>query len=547
MNRVVGLLVMLATTGAALAAAPDETRTKAPETATVSGATLADLIRKGQDTAQLVASGKGQFSWTAQLDTGSATFEVTNLVAGPLSKHTLRFLRGSGKGLESAGEVDLFSIIKRDGVWYVREQGKASAKCRPFEAPLRLPSAYLMLAAGNLEVLPPDTADKIESVENGLATVHVAMPAAAKAELEASIAGLRETLGRLDDGPEAEKGKERIAQIEQIIAEGGTVVVDCSTGVVVRDNKMMMDRKFAFSANKRVAVKEFGVAGETWLDLTDDPTVGQDLDDLLMIGNAPMATPANSKQVDPDARLVNLRSRQMRRIPVRGLSCLPGCFSRDRKKAYVQGVDPSVGTMLSLWEINLSTGENRQISVSGPGWPLATSVSPDGTSLAIMKFSLNLKSQLCLLDTKSWKVSLIGGPMDAGAPYWLNDGKGFILFVRKWIAADKPSEDSLARMDLDGTVRVLGTGSQPKVIPGQKKILFEQGRMWYTCDLDGQKRQMYADGMKGYGFPAFSPDGRRILWISFKDLPHPVMQTFGEAKVEELDIGPGLWAAPVWQ
>ncbi len=306
------------------------------------------------------------------------------------------------------------------------------------------------------------------------------------------------------------------------------------------------------SANEAPAVVDFDISDERWADFTDDPTRVNDLNDLIMIANAPLADAANAKHLKKalDLRLVNLGNRQVRRVPFRGVACLAGCFSRDRKKVYVSGSDIDYAG-LAIYEINLSTGENRRLGYGTipSGLPMMLALSCDGTRLAMAMFSPSLKSQVYVMDLKSEKAHKLGVPMDTAYLAWLKDGNGLVLVRRKSISMDQPSESSVARMDLKGNVRILVAGGNPVLVPGRDRILFQQGDVWKTCSLEGKNVELYAGGMKGYGFPAISANGKRLVWMRFDkgQLPQPVLQEFANPAVEKLNLGPGLWAMPAWR
>ena len=47
---------------------------------------------------------------------------------------------------------------------------------------------------------------------------------------------------------------------------------------------------------------------------------------------------------------------------------------------------------------------------------------------------------------------------------------------------------------------------------------------------------------------AASADGKRVFWMKLGGpMPEPVVQNFGDVKIDKLNIGPGLWAAPAWR
>jgi hypothetical protein len=72
--------------------------------------------------------------------------------------------------------------------------------------------------------------------------------------------------------------------------------------------------------------------------------------------------------------------------------------------------------------------------------------------------------------------------------------------------------------------------------------------LWNTCDLTGQNVKLFAGGLKGYGFPAPAPDGKRILMMHFSpgQLPQPTILKIGESQGNVITKVGGLWGEPAW-
>lgn len=547
MLRTVALISLLIATSSM--AAP-------PSGATSKPTTVDGLISKGQETAKAFADGTARFSWTTRLLTQGATFEVSNVVSGAKAKRTIRVVPDDGKTEE------VLSVLEVGGAWYVYELGKPLGKYRPFEAPLGIPNAYFYLAAGDMKFLSAGTGATVQSVARDVAIVRIPLAGPVRDRIQSSIGAMQDLIKKLGDQSVAEKHKDKlkelqqkITELEQTVRDGQLVGVDINTGVILSNTFAAIKQDvIALSTKAAVVEKDFAIPAEKWKDFTDDPTKVKDPNDLLMISNSPWADLNNGRQFWQtfDGCLVNLSTKQVRRIPFNGMSCLSGCFSRDRRKVYVSGMDVEAAG-LSIYEIDLSTGENNRIGKGElpDGLAMGPVLSADGTKLAVVMLSPNLMSQVYVLNLKTGKASKLGQPMDTAYLSWLDDGKGLILVSRKTVSMDKPTEDSVARMDLDGKVTILTRGGSPVLIPGRKKILFEHSDGWKTCDLDGKNVELYVGGMKGYGFPAVSADGKRIFWTQYEkgkgQMPKPMIQEYGKAEVSHMDLGRGLWTAPAWR
>jgi Tol biopolymer transport system component len=101
---------------------------------------------------------------------------------------------------------------------------------------------------------------------------------------------------------------------------------------------------------------------------------------------------------------------------------------------------------------------------------------------------------------------------------------------------------------LGGELLATGFSLFPSLSPDGKTILFEEAsaRTCQTCDLDGKNVKPYAVGTKGYGFPAPSPDGKRILMMHFQQgkEPEPVIFPLGGTEGMPATTVPGLWTTP---
>jgi Tol biopolymer transport system component len=214
------------------------------------------------------------------------------------------------------------------------------------------------------------------------------------------------------------------------------------------------------------------------------------------------------------------------------------------------------GGSLGLYEIDLSTGENRKLGGEplSSGFSLMPCLSPDGKTLAVLHKGTDsriLESRVHLIDAATGNARPLGQPLDTAFISWFPDGKHLLLITRKHVTMDHPSQNSLARMDLQGKVSTICRGDVPVLIDQSKRILFEgeEDDLWYTCDLTGKNRKRFHGGFARHGFPAPSPTGTQVLMMRFSKtgMPRPVIIDVRTGTIRSLTVPEGLWATPKWQ
>lgn len=111
----------------------------------------------------------------------------------------------------------------------------------------------------------------------------------------------------------------------------------------------------------------------------------------------------------------------------------------------------------------------------------------------------------------------------------------------------------MCRMSVDdGAIVELRRGENPVVLRRSKRLLFEEdagaGREWKTCDFDGGNVKLVADGLMNFGFPGPSETGDELLMLKYggSDGPRPYIVNSATGKSKPVNVGPGLWAYPVW-
>ncbi len=453
---------------------------------------------------------------------------------------------------------ELARVLQRDSVWYATEAGKAG-KYRPFEAPFDFPDAYVYLTRS--EPLCVNEAaiaalGTYAGTEAGVATYRAPLPELARRQLETLIADVEAPARGKAEKPANPERAKAIATMKDLLARGLETRVDLANGLIVQHGTAQRPtRVLDFRWRDRINPKDFAVEGRRWDDFTDDPTAG-DLNDLVLIGHFGMWRPGATAS-GTDGRLLDVRTGRYRRVPFQGNRVDPGgCFLAGRTSVAITGLGTGGDASFGLYEVNLKTGENRRLGgdLLAIGFTIDPVLSPDGQTLAVLHKGAaerRLDAQVCLVDVKTGAARRLGEPHDLGALSWLPDGRGLIVLVRVPDPTGSRLTDTIARLDLDGTLTTLREGSMPVVLADGRRILFKDPRSktWRTCSLEGKDEKPYADGLAEYGFPAPAPDGRRLLMMRFQPdkAPVPMILPIDAAQGKPATTAPGLWAMPSWR
>jgi hypothetical protein len=339
-----------------------------------------------------------------------------------------------------------------------------------------------------------------------------------------------------------------------VVDEGILHRVELASGLIVEMAPQNIQMKIQnLRWLEKTPMQDLAVDDKKFEDVSDDPTAGADLNELVMMGHDPTWKPGRPSG-DPDGRFLNLRTGQVRRIGFEGAASVGGCFLKDRRFAVISGVDTMQGTW-ALCRIDLKTGENVRLG----GEPLASGmsmfpvISPDGKTLAVLHKGAGeklLESRVYLVDPQDGSADAkpLGEPMDTAFLNWLPDGKGLILVQRESKGMDKVPDSTIVRMDLAGKVVPLRKGRGPVVV-GERILFEDEGRQWKTCDLSGKDEKLFADGLTKYNFPAPSPDGKRILMMKFDPQtgPRPMVLEWGASEGKPATTMDGLWSMPAWR
>ncbi len=510
-------------------------------------ALLATLVQQAQLTRRRIEQGQANFAWTKRIFGTGPAVEVTNVLSGNRLNQVIYMLQQNG------GRAGILSLTVRDGVWYAHETSLLRGRYRPFEAPFGMPSAYLLLALADLQVIEPGIVARFREQTDEHVVLRLDLPPELKQSIQAKIDALLSQRGAVEQAVGVWNLRLALANLRQTLKTGRLVRVDRATGVLLDFYSPGMGIETTlFNADYRATTQDFDVSGADWADLTHDPTAIDDRTDLMMIANSPYTTLHNLQHMPSamDQRLVNLHSRELRRIPFQGVAMGEGAFSHDRRQVYLMGLELGQSS-LGLYRIDLSSGEQQRLDHGQfpDGVPMKPVLSGDGAKLAVHLLMPSQGVQVCVLDLATDQVRVLGAPRLLASGTWLDDDSGLVVQYVDSIAAARARQFQIARLDLQGNLRLLTPGMFPQVIPRSGRILYQLNDAWHTCDLDGQNVELYAKGMKDCLGPTCSPDGQRLLWLRQRPeaLPMPVLQLFGRTRVKELDLGPGRWGGPIWR
>ncbi len=507
------------------------------------------LIRAGRATMQRFQTESA--SWTVTNETPMGLRVITEVETTPRMRRIV-LMAGSRQGAEFA------RIIERDGAWYVTQVAAKPGKYRPYEAPLDVPTAYIYLTRADLFFATEDNAagwGSYAGTEAGIATFRSPLPEAVRRQLEAMIADFGAQARGKPERPVSPEMARALDTMRELLDRGLVTRIEAASGLVLQyGTAQRQTRVTDFRWRDRIEPGDFAIDGRRWDDFTSDPTAG-DRDELVMIGHSAMWRPG-IKSHETDGRLLDLKTGRYRRIPFRGAQVLPGCFLAGRTRVAVTGLDATGDGAMGLYEVDLKTGENRRLGgeVLAGGFTLFPVLSPDGKTLAVVHKGADerrLDTQVCLVDVETGAARRLGEPHDMAFVSWLPDDRGLIVLVRVPDPARNRLIDTIARMDLDGKLTNLREGSMPVLLGDGRRILFKdsQSEDWKTCNLDGQDLRPYADGLKGYGFPAPSPDGKRLLMMRFQPgkAPEPMVLPIDASQGKPATTAPGLWGMPAWR
>lgn len=481
-------------------------------------------------------------TWRAK---GGSTVEV-NYNEGQGTKH-IEFWAVPASGKKVSGGT----LTITNGIWYAKTPGRKPGKFRPYEAPLFHGSFYNLLQFCELRFVDEQSIRRedveLVAITNGVIELAIKSGPA----LDPVLSSVRQLLARVIKMGDFKARAETEDRLRRILAEGWRIKVDEDTGILMESETAAAH--FAFSKFRWSKSPAASIDGE-WLDRTS-MIKGMGTDGLIM---AFYRSPGLEKSNDLDGYLLDLRSKEYRRIPARVASA-PGCFLPGRTKTLVHISDADTGGIRPV-VVNLKTGENSAFGPSelhqAMGITIGGSVSPDGKTVALV-FLPDLgamdKKRICAIDIGSNKLRVIGPEGDYTDVLWL--GNGGDLVVERIITDEKDRGDSPIRheigiMDNEGKYRPIALGKRPLVLSENRIVFFSAAKKRYvTADRNGRRERLLSTKLDSdYGSPAVSPDRKNLIIMKFAAdqsiIPFGLeLQT---DEMFEMKWPVGAWAAPVW-
>jgi len=481
-----------------------------------------------------------------RLKTHQATWTATHTLenGASINVHVVRQGDRQSVVLKVANQ-DLGRLIVRDGVWYVSD-ALGARKHRPYEATFFLPTWYLYLQRAMPEYITEVSTLKGLPYEGSAGEVGVwrqPWPEAIRRQLQSALDQLK--AAKIDQPEVAKKSRD-------LLEKGNIFKVQLKTGLVEESqNAQFRTRITDLMIVEKPDPRFFEIPDRDWADFTDDPTKGK-LNDLTMLANSPLWQ-KGQKAGDMTLGLLDVVTGRFRRLPFEGAVALAGCFSQDRKTAYVTGQTPE--GVFGLYEVNLSNGRNRRLAqnLEVVGFMMFPSLSPDGRSLAFLHGGGErriLENHIALVDIETGQAKYLGDPADQAFLSWMRDGKSLVHLERLRALGGEAETHWISRTNLDGKVTRILEGDQPTLFGDGKTLLFERkDGTWATCDLEGKNETTFGNGRKSYGFPAPAPDGKRLLMMKFRadSGPEPVMIDLTTGEEAAVPHSGGLWAQPAWR
>jgi TolB protein len=209
----------------------------------------------------------------------------------------------------------------------------------------------------------------------------------------------------------------------------------------------------------------------------------------------------------------------------------------------------------AVWRVNGDGQQLKRVTRRGivdpesPGW------SPDGRRVvfAARTSGHNFDIYVCNVDGSALRRLTKSSSPDEH-PSW-SPKSGQIIFSRTpLLTRDFPASAELWLMNADGRrPRRIGVGSSPDWAPGGKRIAFTRGDQIWVANASGGNAVLLIGGPGMAGDPAWSPDGRWIVFWSDRASDEStkgdlyLASADGEL-VQRLTFEPALWHfAPSWQ
>ncbi len=452
----------------------------------------------------------------------------------------------------------IFDLTIAEGYWHVFD-GRTRTRYRPFEASFPLPTAVHFLANSDLKYFSAalrETVVGVDSEDVDKVVVRVRPSDDQRATLNQLIATFNELTKKREARKQSVTGEpvEQMKLVSDHLKRGFPMSVDRQTGLVLDHGpapKEIHFRDFEWLGTQRP--RHLRIDAKQWDDQSK-PFTRKELEDVIQISRNGIWQPGAPSGGDTDLMLLNVTSGNMRRVPFPFGLAQSGCFSKDRTRVFVSGVQ--TGSGLHLFEVNLQSGDTKPIGGAEfrRGVWLGPTISPDGRFLAACQIfsGEGLQNQIHVLELNTGQSRRLGKPMDIAFLEWHPHKVALLCADREPTSDYEVPKSFITVISMDGTTKRLCEGGFPCLLPRRDRILFEDAndeRRLKTCDLNGRDVRLFGDGFKGYGFPAPSPDGQRMVLMRFEPPkpPRPYLVDLDSLEVSPIKVGSGLWGRPKWQ
>lgn len=512
---------------------------------------LGELVNKGHLTEQKLVDTPASWSVNCRIR-GEEVIRIQ--VTHGKSGYLWDFLQ-----IENGRPEKICELIQLNNLWYIQEKGDF-AKTRPYEAELHFPAAYTFLSMSALRYLTDESqlaSAHFEGRNGDKLSYSLPLPMENRRTLEAVVADYRKMADQDPSFLKRPEVAQTLQRAQEQLTNGLPFAIDEKTGIIVESKIKELTitvSDFHWLASEPSAAFRLPDGAE-WSDHSE-PWPESDYGSCIMVGHDPLFTGTNSSKLATDGYVLNLRTKELRRIPYQGATMMPGCFLKNRWEVVISGADLFTGP--EMLKINLLTGATTKLGgEQGNGsLGLVGEASPDGKKVAaIGLFSGKsiVDFQMKLIDLQTGQMQDLGKAGRIGAPFsWLPDGDGLIL--KRFEQANNLNaveQRILCRLGLDGKLVDLRPGDMPLVLRKTRKILYQDNDtdLWHTCNLDGSEPELYADGLKSYGTPAVSPDEKSIMFALYEKgkLPQLMLFEISGSKGKPIRHANGFTGLPVWR